>query len=243
MQKHEFFQFSKQILRVFLTSRHISISPSRLQARFEAKRDKVSRHLLATLMSASGAVAERVELPEDWEVIEVWSNPAPVPKPARLGLLQKMMTTPGLIHPCHKSPTAHRVLKYQRDLFLLHQDLQHTAELENKSIPEAELPQLWILAPSVSEDLLTGFRAVPSSKWLPGIYTFPPAFRTAIINIEQLPQTPETLGLRLLGKRKVQQQAIAEVIALPLEDVQRSALLRILIAWKIKHPSPQKLEV
>lgn len=42
--------------------------------------------------------------------------------------------------------------------------------------------------------------------------------RCGFIAVHQLPKTPETLWLRLLGKGNVQQQAIQEVMALPEAD-------------------------
>jgi hypothetical protein len=40
--------------------------------------------------------------------------------------------------------------------------------------------------------------------WLSGVHFLPDALRTAIVAIHQLPQTPETLWLRLLGRGSVQ---------------------------------------
>ncbi len=53
--------------------------------------------------------------------------------------------------------------------------------------------------------------------WLSGVHFLPDALRTAIVAIHQLPQTPETLWLRLLGRGSVQSQAIIELQALPLD--------------------------
>jgi flagellar biosynthesis/type III secretory pathway protein FliH len=44
-----------------------------------------------------------------------------------------------------------------------------------------------------------------------GIYFFGEGFKTIIIAIHQLPITPETLFLRVLGKGKVQRQAVEEL--------------------------------
>jgi hypothetical protein len=42
--------------------------------------------------------------------------------------------------------------------------------------------------------------------------------RTAIVVIHQLPETSETLWLRLLGRGSVQEQALIELQALPLVE-------------------------
>jgi hypothetical protein len=48
-----------------------------------------------------------------------------------------------------------------------------------------------------------------------GIYFLGEGLKTIIIAIHQLPNTPETLFLRILGKGKVQRQAVEELEALP----------------------------
>ena len=59
------------------------------------------------------------------------------------------------------------------------------------------------------------------------------ASSTAIAAINQLPQTEDTLWLRLLGKGATQEQAITEVLALPKGDLRRNRILQLLAGWKI----------
>jgi predicted transposase YdaD len=57
--------------------------------------------------------------------------------------------------------------------------------------------------------------------------------RTAIVAIHQLPSTPDTLWLRLLGRGKVQQRAIDEVEALPIYSPLRTNALQLLVQLRI----------
>ncbi len=66
-----------------------------------------------------------------------------------------------------------------------------------------------------------------------GVYFLSPSLRTAIIAINQLSLTEETLLLRILSKGKTQEQVISEVIAFDSRDPRRSAILRLLTNWKI----------
>jgi hypothetical protein len=59
------------------------------------------------------------------------------------------------------------------------------------------------------------------------------ALCTAIVSINQLPLTEDTLWLRLLGKGLTQEQAISEVLAFPKGDPRRDRILRLLASWKI----------
>jgi hypothetical protein len=54
-----------------------------------------------------------------------------------------------------------------------------------------------------------------------------------LISIRDLPPTPETLWLRILGKGAVQKSAIEEVLALPPTDRRRVEMLQLLANWKI----------
>jgi hypothetical protein len=100
--------------------------------------------------------------------------------------------------------------------------------VNNTSIQEAALPRLWILTPTASAALVSEFRAIIDKSWLPGIYFMANPLRTAIVVIHQLPRTPETLWVRILGKGSVQKQAIDELEALPVDSPFRSNALRLL---------------
>jgi Domain of unknown function (DUF4351) len=74
---------------------------------------------------------------------------------------------------------------------------------------------------------LTGFGAINEVSWGNGVYLLPPLQKTGIIVIHQLPVIPDTLWFRLLGKGKVQQQAISEVAALPVDSPYRTDALKL----------------
>jgi hypothetical protein len=76
-------------------------------------------------------------------------------------------------------------------------------------------------------------RGIQNPEWVTGVYFAGKSDRTALIAMNQLPLTPETLWLRLLGKGKVQQAAIAEVLAFDKGDIRRESILQLLMSWKI----------
>jgi hypothetical protein len=69
--------------------------------------------------------------------------------------------------------------------------------------------------------------------WGEGVYLMPTHFKTGIIVLHQLPKTPATLWLRILGKGRVQEQAISEVAALPTQHPQRDNVLDLLGNLKV----------
>lgn len=100
---------------------------------------------------------------------------------------------------------------------------------KNRSL-ESELPRLWIFSPTASESILHGFRtSLDAENWEVGVHFLGDYFRTAIVAIHQLPRTEETLWLRILGKGRVQQQAIDELEALPQDDPLRSKAVDLLL--------------
>jgi len=99
---------------------------------------------------------------------------------------------------------------------------------EVREISEADLPWLWILTPTASVSILNGFRATGDERWPPGVYFQGEHHKTAIIVIHQLPRTPDTLWVRILGKGNVQQQAIRELNALSVDHPSRSEALLLL---------------
>ncbi|MEH2041232.1 hypothetical protein [Nostoc sp.] len=49
----------------------------------------------------------------------------------------------------------------------------------------------------------------------------------------KLPRTPDTLWFRLLGRGKVQREAVEELVALPPSDLVRRNVLEIIYRWRI----------
>jgi hypothetical protein len=78
--------------------------------------------------------------------------------------------------------------------------------------------------------------------WLSGVYFLADALRTAIVAIHQLPQIPETLWLRLLGRGSVQAQAIIELQALPLNHPYQKATLGLVYNLRENLRVNQELE-
>ena len=83
------------------------------------------------------------------------------------------------------------------------------------------------MTPTASANLLDRVRAKPQKSWPQGIYFLGDILKTAIVVIHQLPRTSETLWLRLLGRGRVQQQAILELEALPKTDRWRNNVVKL----------------
>lgn len=112
-------------------------------------------------------------------------------------------------------------------------EVKRQAKGDKTRLAESELPRLWILSPTASESILDGFRTnLDEENWGIGVHFLGDYFRTAIVVIHQLPGIEETLWLRLLGKGRVQQEAIDELEALPQTNPLRSKAIDLLLNLK-----------
>jgi hypothetical protein len=196
--------------------------------------DQFSKQLLEEVLAPFGAVKTSLEVPGEPQFVDVFFEPTSPPASTQdLGLLGRMTQTPSLLEPFRNQPTASDIRSCLLKLYQVHGNVQRKAKREHESIQDSDLPYLWILASSASATLLNGFGGTLAEDWGSGVYFFHPSFRTAIIAINQLPNTEDTLLLRLLGKGKTQKQAINQVIAFDTSDPKRAAILRLLASWKI----------
>jgi hypothetical protein len=115
-------------------------------------------------------------------------------------------------------------------LFLLYAELQRQSET---TIATPNLPQLWILAAEVSDILIREFSGIPDPEQGEGFYRLATRLRTTIVVIDELPITADTLWLRLMGKGRTQEDAIAELLMLPASTPRRGVALDLLVSWRI----------
>lgn len=121
---------------------------------------------------------------------------------------------------------------------------EREAKRNNTKLSEDSLPRLWILSPTASEEFLAGFGAESDEdKWARGVHFFDKSWRGAVVAIHQLPVTPETLWLRLLGKGRVQQRAIEEVQTLDINNPLRGKAIDLLASLKTTLELNQNLDV
>ncbi len=188
--------------------------------------DQFAKSLLSEFLEPWGSVEVSREVSDEPRSIDLYFEPDPQRPPQDLGLLGRLATIPCLLEP-YRNPVSIEQIRACVLKSLMVQ-AQH-----QRSESVTELPRLWILTPTASRKVLKQFGAQPQDPWLQGIYLLPPGLRGGVVVIHQLPRIPETLWLRLLGRGKVQQQAIQEVLDMSSEDPDRIRVLELLGNWKI----------
>nr|WP_228057264.1 hypothetical protein [Tychonema sp. LEGE 07203] len=178
-----------------------------------------------------GKVETSLDIAGEVRQIDVFFAPKAEPEveATALGILGKIAAKPAVLEPFRSPVQTGEIRSCLGKLFDVHAEYERVAARDNSRIAEADLPQLWILSPTISDVMLAGFGAIPETEnWVNGVYFLSPSLKAAIIAIHQLPRTPETLWLRVLGKGNVQKQAIAELRELPSDNFFRLSALELL---------------
>jgi hypothetical protein len=193
--------------------------------------DQFAKDYLEELLKIVGEVKTSLVVRGEVREIDVWFEPfvQQLAPSQSLGILGKIATTSCLIEPFRNAVEPQQICDCLLKSLELRGEIIRQNHGEKKAILEKKFPQLWILTPTASENLLQGFHAqLDEVNWGQGIYFCPKYYRMAIVAIHQLPQTIDTLWLRILGKGRVQKQAIDDLQLLSTEEPQRSKILELL---------------
>jgi hypothetical protein len=202
--------------------------------------DQFAKQFFEAFLSPLGEVKTNFEVPGEPKFVDIWFAPSSQPSTdTELGILGIIATKPCLLEPFRNQPNQTEVRSCLFKLFHVQAEFQR----QDDEASEDDLPKLWIITSSASQKLLSGFGASPRKGWLKGIYFFPAFFRTAIIAVNKLPRTPETIWLRILGKGATQQGAISEFLSLTANDARRSTVLKLLATWKISMEASAEIEL
>lgn len=144
-----------------------------------------------------------------------------------LGLLGRFAEYPAILEPFRNPAYTDEICDCILKLLEVKGGLRREAKANKTKLQEEKIPKLWILTPTASPTILSSFNVNQKEGWLSGVYFLGDALRTAIVAIHQLPETPETLWLRLLGRGSKQEQAIVELQALPLNHPYQKATLEL----------------
>jgi hypothetical protein len=179
--------------------------------------DQFAKQYLTELLTPYGQVETSKDITAEVRQIDLLFIPDPQPAQnlEKLGLLGKMATNYAIFEPFRNPVSKSEIRSCIGKLFDVHADLERQAKRNETRINETELPQLWIFTPTASVDILESFNGtLDETNWGKGIYFLSAGLKTVVVVIHQLLSTPETLFLRVLGRGKVQRQAVEELEAL-----------------------------
>ncbi len=209
--------------------------------------DLFAKEYLEELLSPIGTVNIGRDVTSEVREIDVYFTPSTaIPEYSEtLGLLGKMANTTAIFEPFRNPANVSEICSCLGKSLDVRGELERKFRRENTRYDDTQLPKLWILMPTASKALVDSFNAIPDTEnWMQGIYFLGESLRTAIVAIHQLPETPDTLWLRILGKGGVQQRAISQLSALATDDPLRIIALELLyrLQSNLVTDAPQELE-
>lgn len=192
--------------------------------------DQFSKDYLEELLKPYGEIQAPSRVAAEVREIDVLFSPFTQQNPnlATLGLLGRMATKPAIFEPFRNPATKEEIIDCLLKLLEVRSALKRGANRQKTTLQNIEFPQLWILTPTVSATMLSGFGAVQKPDWVEGVHFLPEYLQSVIVALHQLPPNPETLWLRILGRGNVQKQAIDELAALPTDNPLREITLELL---------------
>ncbi|MBD0390047.1 MAG: DUF4351 domain-containing protein [Nostoc sp. C3-bin3] len=206
--------------------------------------DKFAKDYLEELLKDYGEVKASEKVSGEIKEIDVLFTPAKQQSSniQILGLLGRFAQQPAIIEPYRNPASTDEICDCILKLLEIKALLRREAKTNKTKLQDSEIPKLWVLTPTISETRLSSFGTMQKAGWLSGVHFLPDALRTAIVAIHQLPQTPETLWLRLLGRGSVQSQAIIELQALPLDHPYQKQTLELVYNLRENLRVNQELE-
>jgi len=163
--------------------------------------DQFAKQYLIELLVRFGQVEASKDISSEVRQIDIFFIPLPqaTNNLDSLGLLGRIASTPVIIEPFRNPVTSTGILTCLGKLISIQEQLARQSHQNNQ--PGNPSPKLWILSPTISPELLASCQATADeSQWVKGIYFLPEILKTALVAIHQLPRTPETMWLRILGR-------------------------------------------
>jgi hypothetical protein len=198
--------------------------------------DIFAKDALETFLSPWGEAIPQMGVQSEMRYIDLYFTPtdASVDVPM-LGLLWKCAATGAAFEAFRCAVQDDEVRSTMGKLFNVHEEITRIAKQQDLPVPKtADLPRLWIITPTMSKKKLKAINVITEeTEWGAGIYLLSDMQRTGIIVVHHLPKTPDTVWFRILGRGKVQQEAIDEIEALPANSPYRDETLKLFVKLKV----------
>ena len=193
--------------------------------------DEFVKQYIPALVEDYGMAKDSQKIRSQIKEIDVFFQPTTTlpTSPETLGLLGKLAQTTCLFEVYRNPVTADEINECLGKLVEVKTELKRVKRKDKSGqLSPKQAVKLWILTPTLSTAILNSFATKPRANGPEGVYLLGPALDTGIVVIHQLPRNRETLWLRILGKGKVQENAIDELKALPAEYPHRENVLELI---------------
>jgi hypothetical protein len=215
-------------------------------------RSNPATSILQAITANNPRVMVNPEIIAEAQLVDVLFEPNPELSRESLGLVGEFLFVPSIIQSLRWSPNA-RTMRKCLQQWLIWDSADHGGIIpvdeepvyeeeddddydadedgDDNYEPEEVTKILLTIVPSIDHQLIQGFGLNSSARNILGVYEFPPLCHATVIATNELPKTPSTLFLRILGRGPTQRGAIEELIALESSHPQRLVALQSLQDW------------
>lgn len=195
--------------------------------------DQFAKQMTRAALGRGGTVQTDQEVSPDAGHIDVWFTPArggAVEALSVLGMLGRIGYSACTLEPFHRTPDSLEVM----DCVCKH---HYFRKLLARGDASVALPLQWLVSAGRPVAALLGLQFEPCTEWGPGVYDTSELLRTRLVVVAELPETRDTLLLRLMGAGKVLARAVRELKLLDEGALERALALPILLRLRLDIPA------
>jgi hypothetical protein len=196
-----------------------------LRDRMRHRHDHLTKRLLRRTLETDGAFTPEMEVSPDAQRFDGYFVPHKKRAARRRDLLDRLTVRPCAFEAFRGAPSARELEGCCRKLL----NARHVVDLAK---PRRPLPSVWILCAGNPQAGLAHISAVPKRGFMRGVYAASPVLHAGLVVLTQLPETRDTLILRLMGKGRTLRRALAELERLPEDARERQVALPVLLEYR-----------
>jgi hypothetical protein len=190
--------------------------------------DQLGKQMLRAGLQGRGSFTLELEVsPEPQQVDGYFVPNLKQPSPVDGTLLGRMTEQPCSFEIFSSPPDLLEVEACVRK----HLNLRH---IVRKQPDPPGLPYQWILSAGKPVNALDAAWAREANNWPRGVYDLPPLNATSIIVLSELPENRSTLLLRLMGRGRTLERAVAELKTLSDDEFEKCIALPLLVRYRIE---------
>ena len=214
--------------------------------------DQFAKNILREALSRAASAETEVEVIAAPQKIDLYCMPDPsrAAERANMGLLGRLSAEPSLFEPFHDTPGPQHVRQCLRKQLTWHHELERRARVAVASSSQEQgastvrcrrvpLPMLVIISPGRPKSVLKAYSCELLSR---GVYRSVPGLALRLVVLAELPQTRDTLMLRLLGKGRVLREALTDLKKLPISAWEVSVAMPLLVHFRYGIGQPRTIE-
>jgi hypothetical protein len=187
--------------------------------------DRFTKKLLDRILEFKGRFTAEMEVSPDAQRFDGYFVPHRTHTTRRRDLLDRLTTHACAFEAFHAAPSPTEIDACIRKIL----NARHVLALAK---PPKPLPSLWILCAGNPRAGLAYMGATTKRGFPRGVYQAPAVLHTGIVVLNRLPETPDTLLLRLMSAGRTLKRALVELQRLPDAARERHLALPALLEYR-----------